>query len=697
MAEEILSPEPVSLDLVETALELLRHQGADINPYSLALELDLELPKIVQDRRIMELLYKFRGEDSFLAAENEKLAKRVEELEAELAEQKEKFKPEENEAEQKKDKARERDQQTQEKEDHFSKNELEIERIQELETLNSELESKVSGLTNEVQELMSLHLEAEKKAKAGEEAASINQILKQDLAELKAANQKYAEQVKALESANQMLALSMQDSIKQDFGTTERAFQQAYSEGFSAGKAEALLLLEESKSESWQMGYAAAQYELQQGQSYSSQTDTSGYEQTAYETYGDTASDTTTELTDAVESSLEQQQGYAEPSYAEPNYQTQSSEEYEDADIQDQEYEKYPEYIDEQSGEHLIMSDPINESDLSLVDPVYTGESLAPESSAESNTWTEDDSQVVTQDYVLPSYMNSSLFDESEASQQQANEQTVSQDGYEQSNHDQSAYDQSAYDQSAYDQSAYDQSLNATQGTAGFAASFQTGDSLSDDTRAPAGFASDAESLAGAGGFGDPRNMSEYATEAEDPESEDIESSLDRHIAGDSSEPKKSSESEKKKKTAFNPDELRDLVQQRIHKQEEVQSSKDEGDANSDKLTLKKFVGGKHTGQETNPANMPRMVSPDVRRACKLLGLRPEELSRQAVLDAWKREFSKPGVHPDTGGDTEMAMYLNNAKDTLVRYLDAQAPKLGKVFGAKAGEQGKNNPKGDKS
>jgi hypothetical protein len=97
----------------------------------------------------------------------------------------------------------------------------------------------------------------------------------------------------------------------------------------------------------------------------------------------------------------------------------------------------------------------------------------------------------------------------------------------------------------------------------------------------------------------------------------------------------------------------------------------------------KKFVGGKHATSSTEPMPaIPRVFPPDIRKACKLLGVQPEELSRQTVLDAWKKEMSKPGVHPDTGGDTEMAIYLNTAKDTLMRWIEAQTPKLGKKFGA---------------
>ena len=51
--------------------------------------------------------------------------------------------------------------------------------------------------------------------------------------------------------------------------------------------------------------------------------------------------------------------------------------------------------------------------------------------------------------------------------------------------------------------------------------------------------------------------------------------------------------------------------------------------------------------------------------------------------------MSQPGVHPDTGGDTETAIYLNNAKVELVKWIEAQTPKLGKKFGA---QQSANKP-----
>jgi hypothetical protein len=74
-----------------------------------------------------------------------------------------------------------------------------------------------------------------------------------------------------------------------------------------------------------------------------------------------------------------------------------------------------------------------------------------------------------------------------------------------------------------------------------------------------------------------------------------------------------------------------------------------------------------------------------------ILGVRPEDLTVKNVIDAWKAQITAPGVHPDQGGDHETALYLNIAKETLVKYIEAQAPKLGKKFGQQA--QARETPK----
>ncbi len=193
-------------------------------------------------------------------------------------------------------------------------------------------------------------------------------------------------------------------------------------------------------------------------------------------------------------------------------------------------------------------------------------------------------------------------------------------------------------------------------------------------------------------------------------------------------------------------DELRDLIKNRIRQAKEMTSEPREahqiGGASAapaaDKGEAKgglgsKFIGGKarpkpgETGQA--PAEAPaastipggsqpqssspppaqpreaaqsapvqgfvRQVPPEIRKACMLLGVRPEEMTIESVTDAWKKQITSPGVHPDQGGDTESAIYLNTAKDTILRWLYDQAPKLGKKWGPggpKSGPGGKPQP-----
>ncbi|MBN8659181.1 MAG: hypothetical protein J0M35_02380 [Candidatus Obscuribacter phosphatis] len=156
------------------------------------------------------------------------------------------------------------------------------------------------------------------------------------------------------------------------------------------------------------------------------------------------------------------------------------------------------------------------------------------------------------------------------------------------------------------------------------------------------------------------------------------------------------------KQMELGPEDLRELVKNRIkqaeveHQTEKQPQVKQDDEAAAAKLDAEaikqgvrnKFVGGKAPSQETPaPAvvSTPRVVPPEIRKACMILGVRPEELTVKVVVDAWKREMSQPGVHPDTGGDTETAIYLNNAKVELVKWIEAQTPKLGKKFGSQQG------------
>lgn len=137
--------------------------------------------------------------------------------------------------------------------------------------------------------------------------------------------------------------------------------------------------------------------------------------------------------------------------------------------------------------------------------------------------------------------------------------------------------------------------------------------------------------------------------------------------------------------SGYSADELRDLYTQTLNKEEQKEERKEKLKNSS---PLKKFVGGNKASAETAAAAGPRVVPPDVRKSCLMLGIKPEDVtSKGAVLEAWKHEMAKPGVHPDTGGDTEMAIYLNTAKDTLIRWLETKDPKLGKKFGNQAARE----------
>ncbi len=99
-----------------------------------------------------------------------------------------------------------------------------------------------------------------------------------------------------------------------------------------------------------------------------------------------------------------------------------------------------------------------------------------------------------------------------------------------------------------------------------------------------------------------------------------------------------------------------------------------------------KFVKTRRTKKEPaahrEKRTTPKALPPEIRRSLQLLGLSADEpLSYEAVSKAWKQQIVSGLVHPDIGGDVDESIILNNAKDILVSYLDAQAPKLAKQFG----------------
>lgn len=132
----------------------------------------------------------------------------------------------------------------------------------------------------------------------------------------------------------------------------------------------------------------------------------------------------------------------------------------------------------------------------------------------------------------------------------------------------------------------------------------------------------------------------------------------------------------------FNPDDLRQLVNNQLEgttAHEEPEPAPHPQPAPS---ASKRFVGSnRQSDAPISAAPVSRMVPPEIRKACLILGIKSDEITRENVNRAWKNEMAKPGVHPDTGGDTEIAIYINNAKESLMKWLDMQAPKLGKKFG----------------
>ncbi len=138
-------------------------------------------------------------------------------------------------------------------------------------------------------------------------------------------------------------------------------------------------------------------------------------------------------------------------------------------------------------------------------------------------------------------------------------------------------------------------------------------------------------------------------------------------------------ESDEAAEEPISQDELQSLLNKRFGKLDPQAKPED----TTRKAAGTKFVGGSRQAQEPPPQGfVMRTVPPDIRKACLVLGLRPEELTFERVHAAWKKEITNPGSHPDIGGDTEIAVYLNTAKDQLYNWLEMQAPKLGKKFGA---------------
>ena len=100
-----------------------------------------------------------------------------------------------------------------------------------------------------------------------------------------------------------------------------------------------------------------------------------------------------------------------------------------------------------------------------------------------------------------------------------------------------------------------------------------------------------------------------------------------------------------------------------------------------------KFVGSRNsnnkdcgtTGEHTLPRNNV-FLPPDIRRAAQMLGLQAHDITTESVHRAWRTLICAPGAHPDSGGPKEGAILLNTSRDTLLRWLEESAPRLGRQF-----------------
>ena len=62
-----------------------------------------------------------------------------------------------------------------------------------------------------------------------------------------------------------------------------------------------------------------------------------------------------------------------------------------------------------------------------------------------------------------------------------------------------------------------------------------------------------------------------------------------------------------------------------------------------------------------------RKIPPEIRKACMILGIKPETFNKEAVMTAWRTQTIKFQPSPS---DEESNLYLNQAKDTLLRYIE---------------------------
>jgi hypothetical protein len=93
------------------------------------------------------------------------------------------------------------------------------------------------------------------------------------------------------------------------------------------------------------------------------------------------------------------------------------------------------------------------------------------------------------------------------------------------------------------------------------------------------------------------------------------------------------------------------------------------------------LIGRRRTGErpvyerKVTAAQVPQ----EVRRSCQILGLDLSDITAPSVHQAWKTAMAKD-VHPDLGGEQEIAIMVNTARDVLVKWLEGQQPNLAKRF-----------------
>ncbi len=72
---------------------------------------------------------------------------------------------------------------------------------------------------------------------------------------------------------------------------------------------------------------------------------------------------------------------------------------------------------------------------------------------------------------------------------------------------------------------------------------------------------------------------------------------------------------------------------------------------------------------------MNNKANREVWQSCAVLGLVPENLTRETIIQAWKDQMvSAPSVHPDLGGEKEAAIILCTAKDVLLEWIGGDDP-----------------------